>query len=66
MRSKVDPHLRPQEFKCCGKCKTEQEYNGVDYNRNCTCLADCDIPDNILNLLQDTSEPFIDLWPNGD
>lgn len=38
-----DPHIRPAEFRCCGKCKGTRIYNGVDYDNNCTCYKDCEL-----------------------
>lgn len=44
MQTKLDPHVRPPEITCCGKCKTKHQYNGTDDDWICTCDEDCIVP----------------------
>lgn len=41
MRSAINPHIRLPELMCCGQCIGEYKYNGVDSDKNCTCVKDC-------------------------
>jgi hypothetical protein len=38
---RANQHVRAAERVCCGQCRGESRYNGVDNDRLCTCSTDC-------------------------